>query len=158
MENVRLCEVCSKTIPQGKRADALYCSDACGSTKRNRTFAKNNPDKVMKQRKKDNGNAPKRIFTRIKSRAKMNNIEFNLELCDIIVPILCPVLLIEIKSEQGGGTNQSGSPSVDRIDPSKGYTKGNVRVISNRANLLKSNAKVWELKAVLKDLERIQCE
>lgn len=47
-----------------------------------------------------------------------------------------------------------GSPSLDRIDSSKGYVKGNVRVISARANMLKNNATVEELTLVLKDLKR----
>jgi hypothetical protein len=47
------------------------------------------------------------------------------------------------------------SPSLDRIDPSKGYVKGNVRVISARANLLKNDATVGELTLVLEDLREI---
>lgn len=46
------------------------------------------------------------------------------------------------------------SPSIDRIIPELGYTKGNIRVISNRANLLKSNATIEELQKVINDLRR----
>lgn len=46
-------------------------------------------------------------------------------------------------------------PSVDRIIPELGYTKGNVRVISNRANLLKNNASIEEIELVLEDLRRL---
>lgn len=45
------------------------------------------------------------------------------------------------------------APSVDRIRPELGYVKGNVRVISSRANLLKNNAEIWELEKVLEDLK-----
>lgn len=30
------------------------------------------------------------------------------------------------------------TPTLDRLIPAKGYVKGNVRVISNKANLIKS--------------------
>ena len=41
--------------------------------------------------------------------------------------------------------NKDFSPSVDRIDPTKGYVRGNVRVISYLANRMKSNATVDQL-------------
>lgn len=63
------------------------------------------------------------------------------ELSDIQIPELCPVFKTPMVS-----------PSLDRIDSSKGYVKGNVRVISKRANQLKSNATVEEMEMVLADL------
>ena len=72
------------------------------------------------------------------------------------IPEVCPVLGIPVNR---GGVGKKGgrpdSPSMDRIDPTKGYIKGNVRVISNRANTLKCNATVAELEAVLADLKKI---
>jgi len=38
------------------------------------------------------------------------------------------------------------SPSLDRIDPTKGYVKGNVWIISHKANTFKSYATHEELK------------
>lgn len=46
------------------------------------------------------------------------------------------------------------SPSIDRIDPAKGYVKGNVWIISNRANTIKSNATHEELKLVTEAVGR----
>ncbi len=97
------------------------------------------------------------IFSRTKSRAKKLNIEFNLTIEDIIIPKICPVLGIEIIpssniSKRGPRPN---SPSIDRIEPLKGYVKGNIRIISNRANTLKCDATISELELVLQDLLKI---
>lgn len=46
---------------------------------------------------------------------------------------------------KGGGAN---SPSLDRIEPDLGYVAGNAIVISNRANRLKSDATIDELRAI----------
>ena len=45
------------------------------------------------------------------------------------------------------------SPSLDRIVPELGYVKGNIRVISNRANHLKSDATLEEHRKILLDAE-----
>ena len=85
----------------------------------------------------------KRMLGSAKYRAAKYGRDFNIELSDITVPTTCPIL----------GTPMV-SPSLDRIDSSKGYVKGNVRVISKRANMLKNNATIEELTLVLRDLKR----
>lgn len=65
-----------------------------------------------------------------------------------MVPSHCPILglpLFVMVGTKGGGPN---SPSLDKIEPSRGYVPGNVIVISNRANRLKSDASVEELRAI----------
>lgn len=47
---------------------------------------------------------------------------------------VCPVLGVPLAA---GSQRSSGSPSLDRIRPAQGYVRGNVRVISDRANRLK---------------------
>lgn len=72
---------------------------------------------------------------KLKARAKKKALPFNITAEDLIVPEKCPVLGIPIIL--GAGKNSPNSPSVDRMIPERGYVKGNVSVISLRANILK---------------------
>jgi hypothetical protein len=79
-------------------------------------------------------------------RAKVAGVPFTIEKGDIVIPSNCPILGIPLfKGPRGGGDN---SPSLDRITPEKGYTNGNIIVISNRANRLKSDATIGELRDI----------
>jgi hypothetical protein len=82
-----------------------------------------------------------------RSRAKKNGIFFDINHEDLTWPTHCPVLGIElIYGARNAGTKyRDNSPSIDRIDPSIGYVKGNVMVISFRANAMKRNATAHEL-------------
>jgi len=95
-----------------------------------------------------------RILTRAKSRAKQKNIPFNLTLEDIEVPETCPLLGIPIEIQPKKGYHPN-SPSLDKVIPEKGYIKGNVWVISNRANTLKNDATLQELKTLVENLEAL---
>lgn len=86
-----------------------------------------------------------RLWCSARARANTKGREFNIEVSDVVIPKVCPVLGIPMKS-----------PSIDRIDSAKGYVKGNIRVISNRANTLKNNATVEELRLILEDAIRLQ--
>ena len=89
-----------------------------------------------------------------KCRANKLGREFELTLEDIVVPEVCPLLGIKLEWGVGKGRHRlDATPSVDRILPDKGYTKENVWIISWRANMLKNNATLEELKRLVKGLE-----
>lgn len=92
-----------------------------------------------------------KMWSAAKDRARRRGIEFDLELEDIHIPECCPVL--GMKLERGEGKAHPASPSLDRIIPSKGYVKGNTQVISNRANTVKKDATLDEVKALIAYLE-----
>ena len=75
-------------------------------------------------------------------------LDFNLEYQDIVIPRRCPVLGIPLKTGGRLRSEIANSPSVDRVDNQRGYVKGNIRVISHRANSLKSDATLDELRRV----------
>lgn len=78
-------------------------------------------------------------------RARQKGWEFNITQEDIIIPEYCPVLKVKLDPVGSGG---SYTPSVDRIDPTKGYVKGNIRIVSHRANTLLSDGSLEEHKLV----------
>lgn len=82
------------------------------------------------------------LFRKARSRAERNGIPFTIELKDVVVPTHCPVLDIKLTF---GKLHNPSSPSLDRRDNSKGYVRGNVVVISYRANILKKDATPKEL-------------
>lgn len=147
------CEHCGDLI-KIKHA-SKYCSSQCRNRAISRRYYWNNVAKMREKRAEENSDVPKRVLTRVKSRAKKGGIPFNLDISDIVIPKTCPVLGIPIFSATGEGGNLYNSPSLDRINPRGGYVKGNIRVISNRANLLKSDATVQELTKILKDLKEL---
>ncbi len=81
-----------------------------------------------------------------RQRAQRDNLPFDIALEDIVVPEVCPVLGIPII--RGVGKCSQNSPSLDKIEPHLGYVRGNIVVMSHRANTIKSNASVDELQRV----------
>jgi hypothetical protein len=78
----------------------------------------------------------------------------NITIDDLSMPATCPVLGIPIVFGRGlNGRANPNNPSLDRFDNELGYVKGNVRVISLRANHLKSDATAAEIRAVLAYME-----
>lgn len=88
------------------------------------------------------------LLNSAKRRAKDKKFEFNIEVSDINIPTMCPILDIPIlrvytEGKKAGPT--PNSPSLDRIDNTKGYIKGNIQVISHLANTMKASASSKEL-------------
>ena len=114
-------------------------------------YRKNNLDRFNETQKTWGKNNPeKSMLIKTKTRAKKNGTEFNIDADDIQIPERCPILNIPIVREfRGGGNKNKGpratSPSIDRLDNTKGYVKGNIQIISHKANVMKNSATPEEL-------------
>lgn len=77
-------------------------------------------------------------------RSSRDGIPFALSADDISIPKVCPVLGLRLKTSRG----RAGpcSPSLDRIVPERGYVPSNVIVVSHRANEIRRDATVKELR------------
>jgi hypothetical protein len=141
----------------------------CGEHKPQTDFYKITPPKRAKQDILGNGrisrcrsceidkyvnlDAKTKMLYAARARAKKLGVECTITKDDIFIPDVCPVLGTSLVARAGGGrptTDQiPNSPSLDRIVNHKGYVPGNVAVISFRANLLKRDATIEELQAIL---------
>jgi hypothetical protein len=96
------------------------------------------------------------IYKSAQVRAKSKNIPFDLTPSDIVIPAECPALGIPlVRNIKDIGPN---SPTLDRFIPSLGYVRGNVRVISNLANRIKTDATTNQVRLVADWMERIENE
>lgn len=181
--NTKVCKACSKELEitefykqyhksKGKTYYSSYCKPCdrgkskqikdspeykARQNEKRRLKLETDPDHREKvnayKRKSYRINPKKTLLNRAKARSKRKGYDFNLELEDIVIPNTCPIL--GCKLEMGNKKDYSSSPSLDRIDPTMGYVKGNVWVISTRANTIKSNLLLSELKEVITRLDDI---
>lgn len=87
------------------------------------------------------------LINQVKYRSKKRGLDFDLTLSDLEVPEVCPILGIPLEHSEGGRTDSSYS--LDRVDNSKGYVKGNVRVISFGANMRKGDLTIAQVSDLL---------
>lgn len=95
-------------------------------------------DRVARRERYECLSQEARLLYSARKRAKKKGLEFNLALEDIVIPERCPVLGIPMTQ-----------PSIDRFDSTRGYTPDNIRVISVRANTIKSDGTAEEIARVL---------
>lgn len=93
-----------------------------------------------------------KLLNLARARAKKRGIEFSITDDDILpLPPVCPVLGIPLR--KGIRSSDPNAWSLDRIDNERGYVPGNVAVISRRANVLKRDASLDELRRLTAWLE-----
>lgn len=178
MEEVksRICTKCGKEKPleefsrnkngkYGRRAFCKECEHAIQNSpeklaRRNelRKIKRENEEyrlacnlKDKETRHNNEDSIKKAILRTAKARAKKKGIVFDITIDDFSLPDKCP--LLEIPLAVNYDASSDNSYSLDKIIPELGYVKGNVWIISNKANAIKSNASLEELKLLVKNLE-----
>jgi len=112
------------------------CKD-CANEKTSQ-WVSENLQKVIDNKRLRRKDMRKSLLEAAQNRARTKNLPINITIDDIVVPEFCPIL--KIKIEKSSGRAKANSPSLDRIIPSLGYVKGNIQVISNKANSMKNDA------------------
>jgi hypothetical protein len=122
------------------------------SGERYRSWASRNPVRANARMREWRQRNPKYFLHHsAKRRADGKGMEFNLSLDDIPdIPATCPIALIPIFARNDGKRGPcDNSPTLDRVDSSKGYTPDNIRVISFRANRWKSEMSIEQIERLL---------
>ena len=97
-------------------------------------------------------NPGRRLWRRAKKRAQQQGIEFTLKEGDVVIPEYCPALGVRLELQ----TDRDRTPTLDRFEPTKGYTPENTRVISWRANSLKKDGTLDELERLVSWMRSMQ--
>lgn len=148
------CRVCTKA-----RCDAwrrAHPEETRAHTKRgNKRKLEKNPEKYKELNRKYSlewrrGHHELMLHKMARQRARIKDLPFNIERADVVIPTHCPLLGIPLRRHNDRA--RPDSPSLDRRIPSLGYVKGNVWVISRRANLIKNDATLEELELLTRNL------
>jgi hypothetical protein len=166
MSNVRRCIRCKKE----KSVSDFYNEKRCQSCKdyydtyykihrqreidRAKNVQNKDRNKTNAYKRKLNRQTPLNIcLQQARRRAKLKGVPFDITIDDLEIPDVCPVLGIPLQVNTGHA--KENSYSLDRIIPERGYVKGNVAVISYKANTIKNNATIEDLEKVLQWLRSI---
>jgi hypothetical protein len=140
------------TKEESKKVPTLYYRSECKkcSLLTINTKKYSSPEKRRILHRKD----PRKVMLmHARQRAIKKSLDFNIDKSDIVIPEFCPLLNIPLfVTDKRVGPN---SPTIDRIICEKGYIKGNVMVISAKANTAKGNLSFEELNLLINNLKRV---
>lgn len=119
----------NKARHDGIQSSCIECTKNSRSKNKERNALLNHNNRVK--------NPNKYLFKYAKRRSKQHNLDFDLELDDIQIPEKCPILNITLGVNKKRASDNS--PSIDRIDNTKGYVKGNIMIVSWKANSIKND-------------------
>jgi hypothetical protein len=118
-------------------------------------YRKKNKDRVNEnQRRWQMKNPIRALWYGAKARAKKAGTPFSVQWQDIpTMGAHCPLLGNQFDLHRSGLPN---APSLDRIDPKRGYIKGNVWVVGHRANLIKNDGTAEEHEKIARAMRAVE--
>lgn len=137
------CRECDAAYFQQKYKDPTWKKAHCNRAKTRRTRLKNEePTEIWAYDAVAN--------VRQRARRAALRCDIDLDYVRSLVVDTCPLLGLPLLYAQPKLSDNS--PTLDRKCPSLGYTKGNLAVVSHRANRLKSDSSIEELQTLLNNL------
>lgn len=149
-----------KPCPRGHVSHRFVSCRACATCEAERAIEvrKTDPDRYRRYTAAwRDRNLNVRILNNARARAlvydarkssKGRGLECSIQIEDILIPTECPCCGVFLRG--GKGKSQECSPSLDRIDNSKGYIRGNVAIICWGCNKRKRDSSVAQLEQLLR--------
>lgn len=158
-----VCKNCGKTYllyvgeinRKNKKGTPFYCSHSCSGKNNTSHLAEWNKSEENKKlcrknckNKIDKFTPFRELLKRCRSRKKDKDIELQITLEDIKeqweaqegkCPYLNETLVLPLTNGKENKSNPNLIASLDRIDSSKGYIKGNIQIISRTLNYAKNS-------------------
>ena len=138
-----MCKSCRKAYRKDEKRiyTAQYIADHYDEQKeRMEQWRQDNKDY---QRKWSKHCPESQLLRSARQRAKLKGVPCTITQEHIIIPQVCPVFKVPLQK------NTPFAPSLDRFIPELGYVPGNVYVISRKANAMKSNGTLTDVKMLL---------
>lgn len=131
------CSKCKEMLPVGQFTKDIGRVDGLKAVCRNCS--------TTESKKWRSENLEKALFKSARHGAIKRGLEFSISVGDIHIPERCPVFGFELTLDG----KRSTSASIDRIDNTKGYIPGNIVVVSMKANHVKSDCTIDELRRLV---------
>lgn len=93
------------------------------------------------------------LVSAARHRAKRKGVPFSITAEHVTIPETCPYFGIKLVVNRG--RMKDNSPTIDRINSSRGYEPGNIEVISWRANRMKGDATAEEHRKIADRMDRL---
>ena len=132
-------------------------------SQRNKAHHQKNKDNINRRRRETNfknrngENSRKWVVRHLlydcKSRSRKKGLVFDLSVSDLHIPDVCPIFGVGLVYGSKG-KRVACSPSIDRIDSSKGYTPDNVWIICWKANNIKNEGTPAQHRAIADAVEK----
>ena len=140
-----------KPLTKGQKKGKLV---AWTDIKGGKRFGKCKDCEVNRARDRYLDNPIPQMLSNSRIRAKKKGIPHNIDTSYLekIWPVenKCPVLGNKFEMGYKNGKSKNLSPSLDRIIPKKGYVYGNLVIVSDIVNRLKSDATLKDMEKILK--------
>jgi len=151
MTKTKQCSHCHKRLVANRFSSNARCKSGLAS------WCKKCASSYADKKRRMNPDPKYRLWLSTYCSAKRRRLEHTICPSDIPTPVFCPLIGIRLdyRRTKGQGKVKHNAATVDRIDNTRGYIPGNIQVLSSRANRVKSDFTLPQLKRLAEAILRL---